>query len=51
MCVCVCIYICGCVCVSLCVCSWMGGQGGNLISRIFEVALDCPEDLSLSTLV
>ena len=28
----------------------MGGQGGDLISGIFEVALECPEDLSLSVL-
>ena len=36
--------------MGLCVCSWMGGQGGDLISGIFEAALECPEDLSLSTL-
>ena len=57
MCVCVCIYIYvyiyiyGCVYMGLCVCSWMGGQGGDLIFSIFEVAPECPEDLSLSILV
>ena len=25
--------------------SWMGGQGGDLISGIFEAAPECPEDL------
>ena len=34
MCACVCMY----VCVGLCVCPWMGGQGGDLISSIFEAA-------------
>ena len=33
-----------------CVCSYIGGQGGELISCIFEAAPECPEDLSLSIL-
>ena len=37
--------------MGLSVCSWMGSQGGDLISGIFEAALKCPEDLSLSILV
>ena len=45
------IYIYGCVCVGLCVCSWMGGQGEDLISGIFEAVFEYPEDLSLSILV
>ena len=32
------------------VCLWMGDQGRDLIARIFEAALECPEDLSLSIL-
>ena len=44
------IYIYGCVCVDLCMCSWMGGQGGDLISSIFEAVPESPEDLSLSIL-
>ena len=36
------------MCGSLCV-SWMGGQR-DLTSSIFEVALECPEDLPFSIL-
>ena len=43
---CLYIYIYGCVCVGLCVCLWMDGQGEDLIPGIFEVAPECPEDLS-----
>ena len=58
VCVCVCIYIYiyiyiwidVYVWVPVCVCSWMGGQRGDLISGIFEAVLECPEDLSWSTL-
>ena len=35
----------------LCVCSWMGGQGRDLISGIFEAAPECPKDLPFSILV
>ena len=49
--VCVYIYIYGCVCVGLCVCSWIGSQGEDLISSIFEAVLEYPEDHSLFTLV
>ena len=49
---CVYVYIYVCVCVyvwvSVCDCGW--GQGGDLMSSIFEVALECPEDLSLPIL-
>ena len=31
--------------------SWMVGQGKELISDIFEAALECPENFSLTTLV
>ena len=31
-------------------CSWMGGQGRDLISGIFEMVAERLEDLSLSTL-
>ena len=48
VCVCVCVYVCMDVYVGLCVCSWIGGQGGDLISRIFKAPPECPEDLSLS---
>ena len=40
------IYIYGCV--GLCVCSWMDGQGEDLISGIFEAAPECSKGLSLS---
>ena len=33
------------------VCSWMGGQGGDLISGIFEAVPECPEDFPFSILV
>ena len=45
------IYIYRCICVGLCVCLWMGGQRGDPIFGIFEVAPECPESLSLSILV
>ena len=61
MCICICVsrqwaliyaymYVCGCICVSLCACSWMGSQRGDLISDIFEVTPEYPEDFSLSIL-
>ena len=43
-------YIYGWICLDPSVCSWIGGQRGDLITGIFEVALECPEDLPLSIL-
>ena len=42
------IYILICICMGLCVSSWMVGQGGDLISGIFQSMPECPEGLSLS---
>ena len=50
MCVCIYIHIYMDVYVWVSVCSWMGSQGGDLISGIFEMVLECSEDLSLFTL-
>ena len=45
------IYIYGWIWVVLSLCSWLGGQKRDLISGIFEVAPEWPEDQSLSILV